>query len=186
MIQKKKLDEMEYDKTRIKNLLKKYKDGWKTHQSIIPLSQPVMILIRRNQRVEFHEAQKNNELHNAKFIYKHSGGETREIELNDSYLHTADYGKNTFKAYIHHEDWAFPMSPNPITEYKRYMQSINNAMSADLKWKAEERKASAKQLMAIAAIIAVIAGGIILYVMLKPQAPPQTIQIIQNVTRGIV
>ena len=55
-------DELEKTEKRMRFLLKKYKRARKTKYTLTTFQEPVMILIRRNKTVEFHEPEKKNKL----------------------------------------------------------------------------------------------------------------------------
>jgi len=178
----------------LKYLIYQYKKGRKAKQCVVPLTHPVVILMRRNKTIEFHQLKPRKKLlaksglsenDLATFKYQHTNG--KEYEVNLTNIHSASYGSTVFNAYIHHEDHSSTLPFNPIFEIQRYKSDIQNSMSAEMKWKTEEQKARTGQLWAIAGIIGVIFVGIILYkMMIEPSAAVQTAaatpDIVKNVT----
>lgn len=163
-----KIKVLNQESKKIKLLLKKYQIGKKKKLRLIPFDQPIVFLIRRGRKVEFNEAKKDK----SKFKYIHSNGEERDVDLKDGHIYEFDYGENKFKGYIHHEDWGIPLIPEePLVEFKQQKNMVHNAMSAELKWKAEEKKAYAAQLKALAGLAAVVVGGFILFRLLVPSTP---------------
>lgn len=179
---KRDLEEVEQETKRLQYLIRNYKKGRKIVQSTVRLKQPIIILTRRNQRMEWIEPKKNM----ASYRFIHSDGEEREVPLVESYIHTADYGGNTFKCFLLHEDWAFPMPPKPLVEAKEFRSAVNNAMSAIWKWKAEEAKGKAAMLWAGAAIVAIIIGGVIVYKMVVPAPPPVVMHVAEETAKQVI
>lgn len=195
MVKKKKQDKLDQEikerKLKLKRnnlILKVYGKSAKQRSKYVlaEFDEPVLELLRRNKRTETYIPSKANKLKEGKFAFTHSNGEDREVDLNEAYIYKADYAGKTYSKYFFHEDWAYPVIPqNPLLEFKRMQNAINNAMSAELKWKAEEKRANAAMITAAAGLVAILVIGWIIYIVVKPEeAVPQTITVVQDTATG--
>ena len=88
----------------IKHILKKYQGLIKKKKELAKFEEPLVFLMRRNRTIEVYEDAKKGRL-----SFEHSDGGDRFIELTPSFLHDFPYGRDTFKVYICHEDFGFPL-----------------------------------------------------------------------------
>ena len=109
-----------------KKLLHTYKTKYGTITKTLPTSSPLIFLLRRNLTIEFHKPQKQRKAKtlSSKFTYTHSNGEEYTVDLSDSYMHTGKDDIENLKVFIHHEDWAFPVPPQPLIELLQLLQTI--------------------------------------------------------------
>lgn len=108
---------------RIRNLLIKQKRLLGSIKKIVPLKEPVVILHRRSGRVEYHE-----DASAGRFVFTHSNGQQRYIELRPSDLETHDYYGNYFRAYDVHEDRPFAGWEEPIVDSEQ-VKKVTDAMN---------------------------------------------------------
>lgn len=90
---------------KINAIIQDHKKWRLRYQSIAPLREPVMFLIRRGGSVEYYDNVKETTF----TVPDTPQGEDKKIHLNERKLLTFKYGKHTFKGYICHEDHAFPL-----------------------------------------------------------------------------
>lgn len=143
---------------RIKLLFKQYDKTFKSYQEMSDFKEPIVFLMRRNRKVEFHDKATEGT-----FMFKHSNGKDLGIVLEPQYLHTFDYGKKTFKGYILHEDYPNPLPEEPTVSSDLYLISMDKALHDIRKHKADEEKAIGlkwKQILIGLGIVIAIIGGI--------------------------
>lgn len=160
-----------------KILFKKKKRFIKEYKEMTAFSEPILILMRRNQKAEFYENATQG-----KFEFEHSDKTERYIILDTKYLQTFPYGKSTFKGYICHEDHPLPLPNEPEVTSETIGIAIDKTLNDIKKWKAQEIKAKGELIWKIAIGIAIIIGMYILYTMFAPQ---QTTQIVAETAKNI-
>lgn len=171
---------------RVKILLKKTKQALKTYKSMTSFKEPVLFLIRRSGRVEFHENAKKT-----LFDYTHSDGVARFIILHPSKILTFDYGRKTFRGYMAHEDHPLALPEEPTITAEQMNITIEKTLNDVRKWKAEELKARGDMWWKIITGLAIIIALFVVYQMVKPNAIPTpadttiTTTIADNVSRAI-
>lgn len=153
-----------------RTLFKKYQKLFFAHQETAEFKEPILILMRRNNKAEFFENATQGE-----FTYQHSDGQERKIILTPKNMQTFDYGKKSFKGYICHEDYPLPLPEDPILTVETIQIVIDKALNDLKKWKAEEQRAFGEMIFKILAGLALIAAIFVLYKMLVPEPPTQII-----------
>ena len=131
-----KVKTMQTKAKRIKILLKQHKGLWGKHQELAEFEEPVLMLMRNNRKIEWYDKATQG-----KFLYTHTDGKERAIELSPQFLHTFDYGKREFKGYICHEDYPTPLPEIPIVTGEMYQMGIEKTLNDMKKWKADEARA---------------------------------------------
>lgn len=153
---KKKLIEQGYvisNAKRVYGTIKKIKKGLREVKKLVPLKEPILYLHRRNGRVEVHEGANGN-----RFIFTHTSGETRYVELRPSDIEVYDYFGNMVRGYDVHEDRPFAGWENPEVDNESYIRTIEMSKQNRLEYEASLLKAQAKVRLTWLWII----GGIIL------------------------
>ena len=148
---------------RIRLLLKKRKGLIGTYQDTKDFEEPCLLLMRRSRKVEFYEKATQG-----KFIFEHSDGQERAIELNPQFIHTFDYGKRDFRGYVCHEDYPTPLPDIPVVSAEMYQLGIEKTLNDIKKWKAEEMKGIGEMWFKIRLGIAIVIGVLALAKMLVP------------------
>lgn len=149
---------------RIRTLLKKHKKFMGSRKKLAKFKQPVVLLMRRGNTVEFFENAKKNE-----FEFEHSDGHTRSIILNPAHQKSFDYGADTFSGYILHEDIPVPLPEQPLITTEMVGILVEKTLADIRKWKAEEWKARGKFIWYIAGGIALIILAYAMYGLFMPQ-----------------
>lgn len=161
----------------IQLLFKKIKGLIKKKKKLVQFKQPVLFLIRLNNRVEFYEKATGTE-----FTYEHSNGEQTKIILDQAQQLTFDYGSDTFKGYICHEDEAMPYPHRPIL-YAQTLQTLLDKIMNDIKnWKAKEWEAKGSMFWKIGLAIA---GIILAFALYKLLVPPQQVTVLTNTLQNL-
>lgn len=161
---------------KIRTLFAQHKRLLINKKKIAPHKDPILLLLRLNNKVEYYHNVKTK-----KFEFKHSDGDERYILLDQAQLLTFDYGSNSFKGYIAHEDEALPYPHRPIL-YAQTVQVLIDKIMNDIKtWKAKELEAKGSMMWKIGAGIAIIIIAYALYKVLVPE-PTQAPIIIQTLT----
>ena len=176
------------DKTR-KRIIKKSRRGLRTLRDVVPLKEPVVILMRRSSEIEVYEGEKKRN-----FDYKHSDGDERHIILNPKYIYNFKYGRGNFKAYVCHEDHPFPLPEDPIISTDMLHTTLNKVLHDEREWEVKEKKERTKLVKTVLGGLAILAVIAVLYfAVLKPDVGATIIrevarntttiaQILQNVT----
>lgn len=160
---------------RVKNLFKKYKKILGSEIKRCEFKEPVLFFIRQNNEVEFYE-----KVTAGLFNFKHSDGNDRYIIIHPKYQMKFGVGKFKYRGYICHENHPYPIPEEPLMSSEQMNIIVEKSLNDMKKYKAQEIKAKAGLIKAIAVVCAVIIGGIILYVLLKPNNPT-SVQTISNV-----
>lgn len=150
---------------RIKILLKNYDGRFKSYQDLANFKEPVLFLMRNNRKVEFHDNATQG-----KFLFTHTDGKERSIELSPQFMHTFDYGKKTFKGYVCHEDYPTPLPEVPVITGDIFGMAIDKTLNDMKKWKAEETRAIGDMWMKIGIGIAIVIGAFAVFKLLFPSA----------------
>lgn len=146
------------DPRELNSLFEKYKSIMRTHHESVPFKEPILILIRRNKKIDFIE-----DVPETIHKYEHSDGSKRYILLDTRDILTFPYGGKEFRGYICHEDSPLPLPTDAIITTETMNMIIEKTLNTmkDLEAKIEEAKGNKyyNVLIGIAVIIAVIAVG---------------------------
>lgn len=164
--------------TRKRIIFKKQKRLFKAKQKLAHFEEPILILMRSTGKAEWYENATGG-----KFTFTHSNKEERFIILDQSFMQTFEYGGNTFKGYICHEDFPTPLPDNPIVTTELVAIMYEKVLNDISKWKVEQEKAKALKIRSWAILLAVAGGIILLYIVLKK--PNEAIQIAQNISQNL-
>lgn len=156
-------------------MFKVYKGFLKKKQSLAEFDEPIMILMKNSGKVEFYENATGG-----KFIFQHSSGEERFIILDQRFMNNFDYGGNSFRGYVCHEDFPTPLPENPIVTTELVAIMYEKVLNDIKKWKVEEEKAKALKIKSWAILLAVAGGIFLLWIILKPT--PQQVADAVNTT----
>ena len=144
-------------KNRKKLLFKRYKKRFlRSYQELANFEEPIMQLIRRNHRVEFYENVIEGE-----YVFTHSDGGKRTIELDPSSMLTFDYGKTTFKGYVCDEDSGVPLPERPIITSGTIQNLMDKVMKDKKLGDAKKTQAMGGLIWQIGKIILYFGGGIV-------------------------
>lgn len=169
---------------KVRSLLMKEKGLIQTHQKLTDFQEPVLDLHRRNGQIETFEKATAG-----KFIFTHSNGKERYIELRPSDQETRDYAGRKVRWYTCHEDRPFAGWDNPIVDGETVMLGYEKTKATDLKYQqALERLKNAGKLtwvwiiLGIAGAIAIVAFAYMTWIQ-----PAQTAKMIAeaNLNRSI-
>lgn len=119
--------EQEQRSERLNVLFKKTKKLITTQEHLTTFNEPVVLLIRRYNRVEFIELNGSTKL-----TFKHTDGEELELNLPATQLLTFDYAGKTFTGFIHYEDEAYPYPRRPLFYSEAWYATIQK-IKADIK-----------------------------------------------------
>lgn len=144
------------DIARIKVLFKKHQSFFKKIKKLADFKEPVALLIRKSGLVEFYE-----DVNAGDWRIEHSDGSTRVISMHKSKLVNFDYGPNTFRGYICHEDSPAPITDAPVTIGQSFTISYDKSLHDQKTWSAKMRQATGDLVWKIALGIAVILGVMI-------------------------
>lgn len=127
---------------RVTTLLQKRKRLLKDRESLTDFQEPVLFLVRRDGNMQIHEKATAG-----KFVFEHSTGNTRFIELRPSDQITFDYADKKVRGYVAHEDRPYGGWDNPIMDSESVMLALEKTKATDLKYqtKMEELKNKNKQ-----------------------------------------
>lgn len=114
---------------RVRSLLQKQKKLWGKKQSLTDFNEPVMDLHRRNGQIETYEKATQG-----KFIFTHSNGQERYIELRPSDQCTRDYAGKKIRWYVCHEDRPFAGFENPVVDGESVMLGYEKTKATNLKY----------------------------------------------------
>lgn len=115
--------------TKVRSLLQKQKGLWKDKQSLTDFKEPVLDLHRRNGKIDTYESATAG-----KFVFEHSNGKSRFIELRPSDQETRDYGDRKIRWYTAHEDRPYAGWDNPIVDGESVMLGYEKTKATDLKY----------------------------------------------------
>ena len=146
---------------RINILLKKKKALLKSKLELARFKEPILLLMRRNNRVEFYEGATKGE-----FTFRHSNGHDVDIILDTSFIQTFEYGNNDFRGYILHEDEEFPLPQRPLVYAEQYKIAMSKVMNDIKTYKAKEIEAYGNLGWKIAGGIALLFIGLAIYYLL--------------------
>lgn len=159
---------------RLKILFKKYKTAMKTKKNIVNVVEPVLLLMRRDNSVEFLE-----DVDTTPFTFRHSDRTYRKVELPPSLIQKFPYGNSEFKGYILHEDCAFPYPQDPIIHAELMQMGYDKIISDEKSWKTKELGAWTKLIFTIGAILVV---ALLLIFAFKGDDKQIVINLAQNVS----
>ena len=150
---------------KVRSLLQKQKGFLKSKRSLTEFDEPVLFLNRRDGKMDIFEKATAG-----KFIFDHSTGKPRFIELRPSDQITFDYGDRKVRGYMAHEDRPFAGWDNPIVDSETVMLGYEKTKATDLKYqqKIEELKNAGKMTWLW------IVGGLILAIALAIVIIPDT------------
>ena len=172
--------EMEQEQKKKREMIfKKNKKVFRGYFETAEFDEPIVILLRRNNRAEFIEDQTSG-----KFKYTHSSGEEREIPLPQKSMITFPYGNKTFKGFILHEDYGTPLPEDPVVVAELFQISTDKTLNDIKKWKTDEIKATGNMYKNILYGIALIGGVYVLYRLLVPTPAPAVVE--QAVVQTVV
>jgi hypothetical protein len=107
---------------RINNIFFRKKKMFSTINYIAPLQEPVLWLMRNSGEVEFHENVKGTQ-----FDYQTGDNKNGFIKLNLLKLHKFNFGNNTFKGYIAHENNTLCYPQKPLFDTEEINEIFNKA-----------------------------------------------------------
>lgn len=127
---------------RIKGVIKNFQEGKNLIKSIVPPIEPVLFLHKRGGKVETWDT-----VTSGRFVFTHSCGEQRFIDITPEAIEHWEYFGNTFRGIDAHEDIPFAGFKNALIScdeygkaleilaqnYKRYEASLLTAQSK-LNW----------------------------------------------------
>lgn len=122
---------------RVRTLLKKHKGLMKSQQALTEFKEPVLDLHRRDGSIETYEHATAG-----KFVFTHSNGKERYIELRPCDQETRDYAGKKVRWYTAHEDRPFAGFENPVVDGETVMLGYEKTKATDLKY--QERIARLK------------------------------------------
>lgn len=114
---------------KVKSLIQKQKGLWKDKQTMTDFQEPVLFLCRRNGITEIYEKATAG-----KFVFEHSNGQQRFIELRPSDQQTFPYGDKKVRCYFANEDRPYAGWDNPIVDGESVMLGYEKTKSTDLKY----------------------------------------------------
>ena len=117
--------------SKVKSLLQKQKTLLKSKQSLTDFKEPVLDLCRRDGKIETYEKATAG-----KFIFTHSTGEERFIELRPEDQRTRDYADKKVRWYIAHEDYPYANFNNPVLDNETVTRGYEMTKTTDLKYEA--------------------------------------------------
>jgi len=115
--------------SRVRTLLQKHKGLLKSKEALTDFKEPVLDLYRRNGQIETYENATAG-----KFVFTHSNGKERYIELRPSDQCTRDYGGKKIRWYPAHEDRPFAGWENPIVDGESVQLGYEKTKATDLKY----------------------------------------------------
>ena len=115
--------------SRIKKLIEVQKGFVKRKKNVTNFIEPVLFLARRDGKLEFYEKATAG-----KFVFEHSNGQTRTIELRPSDQRTMDYGDVKVRCYVSHEDRPYADWDNPIVDSQDVVLGIERINATNLKY----------------------------------------------------
>ena len=115
--------------TRVMSLLQKQKGLMKKRQSLTNFDEPVLDLHRINGKIETYEKATAG-----KFIFTHSCGEERFIELRPEDQEIRDYGDKKIRWYSCHENFPFAGWGNPVLDNETVTRGYEMTKATDLKY----------------------------------------------------
>lgn len=122
---------------RVKSLLEKQKGFIKKKQSLTDFEEPVLDLHTRDGKILTYEKATAG-----KFVFDHSSGKPRFLELRPSDQEKRDYAGRTVRWYTAHEDRPFAGWDNPIVDSESVALGYDKTKATDLKY--QERIESLK------------------------------------------
>lgn len=114
---------------RVRSLIQKQKGLLKTKQSLTQFDEPVLFLVRRDGKMDIFEKATAG-----KFMFEHSTGKPRFIELRPSDQITFDYADRKVRGYVANEDRPFAGWDNPIVDSESIMLGYEKTKATDLKY----------------------------------------------------
>ena len=158
-----KINEKQSRAKKIKILLKSYDKRMGSYLEMANFKEPVMFLMRNTRKTEFFD-----DVTTGWFQFEHTDGSSRRIKISPEFLQTFDYGKNTFKGYICHEDYPTPLPEKPVVTAEQFQWAIDKTQQDLLNHKAKEYDARGNMWYKIAIGIAIIIGVIAFAKLLVP------------------
>jgi len=144
--------------SRVRTLLQKHRSLLKTKEALTDFKEPVLDLYRRNGQIETYENATAG-----KFLFTHSNGKERYIDLRPSDQCTRDYAGKKIRWYIAHEDRPFAGFENPIVDGESVQLGYEKTKATDLKYQERIQRLQNKAkltwvwiVLGIAAAVAVV------------------------------
>lgn len=119
--------ERESKAKKLERLIYKSKKRFGSELKIAEFKEPILMLIRSNQKCEFYEGATEGV-----FKYTHTNGQKKEVILTRDKLIKFQYGKYNFTGYIHDENWKVTMPEKPIIDAE-YEELVIDKTLADIK-----------------------------------------------------
>ena len=146
----------------------------KHKRSLAEFKQPILILIRTNQKAEYFE-----DATSGIFEYQPTDKNKKDMEritLQPSKLINFDYGEENFKGYIHHEGDAFSYPHDPLMDIENYSITIQKTLSDRDKLEASRLRAMGRRWEGAGKFFLYFFGGIAIiitafYLFYKPPPP---------------
>lgn len=143
--------------SKIKSLLTKQKGLWKNKQALTDFEEPVLFLNRRNGITDIYERATAG-----KFVFEHSNGKSRFIELRPSDQQAFPYGDKRVRAYFAHEDRPYAGWDDPIVDGESVMLGYEKTKATDLKYQQAIERLKNQGKMTWIWILLGIAGAILI------------------------
>lgn len=147
--------------TKVKSLIQKQKGLLKKRQSLTEFQEPVLFLTRQSGIMDIYEKATAG-----KFMFEHTNGKTRFIELRPSDQVTFPYGDKRVRAYVAHENRPFAGWEEPVVDGESVMLGYEKTKATDLKYQQsiERLKNAGKMtwvwiIIGIAVAVTIIAFG---------------------------
>lgn len=133
----------------------------KKKQTLREFTEPILMYIRTNRTVEFYDGVKEG-------IYTVEGSDGKDVkyEFETQDLLTFDYAGKDFRGYIQYEKEAMPYPRKPWVIKELIENRVDKILTDMSKWKVLEERAKLGKWWAIAGMIAIVGGIIILYQMM--------------------
>lgn len=115
--------------SKVRALLLKQKGLFKKKQSLTDFQEPVLFLVRQNGMMDIYEKATAG-----KFVFEHSNGKSRFIELRPSDQITFPYGDKRVRCYLANENRPYAGWDDPIVDGESVMLGYEKTKATDLKY----------------------------------------------------
>lgn len=115
--------------TRVRSLLQKQKGLIRSKQTLTDFKEPVLFLVRRDGKMDIYEKATAG-----KFIFEHSSGDSKFLELRPADQITFDYADRKVRGYVAFEDRPFAGWDDVIIDNDSLSSNLEKIKSTDLKY----------------------------------------------------